>query len=74
MSLRKLIEGQKIIIDDHKRGSGEIKDWDNPANDIHIDKTTNFKVDGTRQALRIRVPINSERPIKIQNSPQATTK
>ncbi|MWB95142.1 hypothetical protein GON26_12290 [Flavobacterium sp. GA093] len=67
MSLKGLIENQTIIIDDHKRGSREIKNWDSESNDVHIDKTTNFPVDGKRQKIRIRVPINSSRPIKIEN-------
>lgn len=67
MSLKGLIENQTIIIDDHKRGSREIKNWDDESNDVHIDKTTNFPIDGKRQKVRIRIPINSNRPIKIQN-------
>lgn len=68
MSIKGLIKNQTIIIDDHKRGSQEIKNWDDKTNDIHIDKTTNFKIEGIRQKLRIRIPINSERPIKIENA------
>ncbi len=67
MSLKNLIENQVIIIDDHKRGSREIKDFDNPQNDVHIDKETNFPVNGKRQKLKIRIPINSDKPIKIEN-------
>ena len=44
MALKNLIENQIIIIDDHKRGAGEIKDFDNLENDIHIDKETNYKI------------------------------
>lgn len=68
MSIKGLIENQTIIIDDHKRGSKEIKDWDNQTNDIHIDKTTNYPLDGKLQHIRIRIPINSQRPIKIENT------
>lgn len=68
MSLKNLIKNQTIIIDDHKRGNGEIKNWDDPAADIHIDKTTNYPINGKKQKVRIRIPINSNRPIKIQNS------
>jgi predicted house-cleaning noncanonical NTP pyrophosphatase (MazG superfamily) len=67
MSLKKLIDNQVIIIDDHKRGSRESKDWDNPDVDVHIDKSTNFKVDGIRQKVRIKIPINSDRPITIKD-------
>lgn len=67
MALDGLIKKQTIIIDDHKRVSQEIKDWDDVRNDIHIDKTTNFQLDGKIQKVRIRIPINSERPISIEN-------
>lgn len=67
MALKNLIENQTIIIDDHKRGSGEIKDFDNTENDVHIDKVTNFPINGKRQKLKIRIPINSDNPIKIEN-------
>ena len=65
MALKNLIENQIIIIDDHKRGAGEIKDFDNLENDIHIDKETNYKIDGKRQKLKIRVPVNSDNPINF---------
>ncbi|WP_313381447.1 hypothetical protein [Proteiniphilum saccharofermentans] len=67
MALDGLIKKQTIIIDDHKRGSQEVKNWDDPSSDIHIDKTTNFPLDGKIQKVRIRIPINSDRPIKIEN-------
>jgi hypothetical protein len=67
MSLKELIKDQVIIIDDHKRGTGEIKDFDNTQNDVHIDKETNFPVEGKRQKLKIRIPINSDKPISIEN-------
>ena len=66
MSLKPLIKDQSIMIDDHKRGSMEIKDWDNPANDIHIDKRTKYKIDGKRQNVQIRIPINSDRDISVE--------
>ncbi len=67
MGLEKLIDKQKIIIDDHKRGTGEVKDWDLSSNDIHIDKTTKHKIEGKIQNVQIRVPINSNRPINVEN-------
>ena len=68
MALKELINRQTIIIDDHKRGSGEVKNWDDKTADVHIDKTTNFPLNGERQDIRIKVPINSDRPIKIENA------
>ncbi|MBS5020564.1 MAG: hypothetical protein KHZ60_10935 [Alistipes sp.] len=67
MALKELIENQTIKIDDHKRGNREIKNWDNARSDIHIDKTTNFPLNGKRQKVRIKIPINSDRPISIEN-------
>jgi len=67
MALKKLIKDQIIIIDDHKRGSREIKDFDKDENDVHIDKETNYSIDGKKQKLKIRIPINSDRQIKIEN-------
>ncbi|GGG38686.1 hypothetical protein GCM10011344_44500 [Dokdonia pacifica] len=67
MALKDLIKDQLIIIDDHKRGTQEIKDFDNPENDVHIDKETNFPINGKRQKLKIRIPINSDQPIKVEN-------
>ena len=68
MSLKPLINKQTIIIDDHKRGVGEVKNWDDPAADIHIDKTTKYPIDGKKQAVRIRIPINSNRPIRVETA------
>jgi hypothetical protein len=68
MALKQLIENQTLIIDDHKKGSGEVKNWDEKSIDIHIDKLTHYKIEGKRQQIRIKIPLNSERPIKIENS------
>ena len=67
MALKELINEQTVIIDDHKRGIREVKNWDDQSSDIHIDKTTNFPLDGKIQKLKIRIPINSDWPIKIEN-------
>ncbi|MEI7489411.1 MAG: hypothetical protein WCJ72_18750 [Chryseobacterium sp.] len=68
MALKNLIQNQTIIIDDHKRGAREIKNWDDSSNDIHIDKITNYPLSGERQRLRLKIPINSKRSIKIENA------
>lgn len=67
MALKKLIDNQTIRIDDHNRGNREQKNWDDKSKDVHIDKSTNTKVNGKRQKVQIRIPINSDRPIKISN-------
>lgn len=67
MALKNLIERQTVTIDDHKRGCREIKDWDNLANDIHIHKETNYKIEGVVQKVTIKIPINSDKKIKIES-------
>lgn len=65
MSLKPLLQKQTLKIDDHKRGSRDIKDWDDPSADVHIDKRTKYKIDGKTRDVTIRIPINSNRPIRI---------
>lgn len=67
MNLITLIKNQSIRIDDHQRGNRESKNWDDSTKDIHIDKTTNSRLNGIRQKIRIRVPINSDRDIIIED-------
>jgi hypothetical protein len=66
MSLRPLINNQSLIIDDHKWGAKEEKDWDKSSSDVHIDKKTKYPIDGKKQDVRIRIPINSERDISVE--------
>jgi len=66
MSLRPLIDKQKIRIDDHKRGNREIKNWKDKALDVHIDKETYYPIDGKIQKVKIRVPINSDRAVSVE--------
>ncbi|MHA3053654.1 hypothetical protein [Acinetobacter sp. ANC 4640] len=70
MSLTKLIKNQTIMIDDHQRGNREIKNFDNHSSDIHLDKKTNFKIDGKFQDIRIKISINSDRKpvINLENN------
>lgn len=62
--MKELVKGQKIRIDNHRRGAGGIDYYDDPANDIHLDKTM---YDGRKKEgeYRIRVPLNSDRPVTI---------
>lgn len=66
MSLQPLLEKQTIRIDDHNRGSQEIKNWDNPTKDVHIDKRTKYKINGKIQSVTIRIPINSDREKNVR--------
>ena len=68
MSLKPLIRKQKLRIDDHKRGAGEIKDWNDPSADIHLDKETYLPIGGQIQNVRIKIPLNSDSDISIKNN------
>lgn len=65
MSLQPLIKKQKIQIDDHKRGSKEIKNWDDSTADIHVHKETLYPIEGKKQKVTIKIPINSQSPVTI---------
>ena len=67
MSLKPLIQNQTLKIDDHNWGAREYKKWDLSNKDVHIDKSTKRPVNGKKQNVRIRIPINSDRPLKIEN-------
>ena len=64
MNLKELIKGQKLRIDNHRRGTRSIDYYDDPSNDIHLDKTV---YDGrkAKEIYQIRVPLNSDRPVTI---------
>ncbi len=68
MNLRKLVNNQTITIDDHKWGAKEIRNWDVSSTDIHIEKKTNYKLNGKKQQVKIKLPINSKRDITIEPS------
>lgn len=68
MSLKSLIRDQKIRIDDHKRGTGEVKDWNDSSADIHLDKETYYPIEGRIQNVRIKIPLNSDSDISIKNN------
>ena len=72
MSLKPLIKDQKIRIDDHKRGTGEVKDWNDSSADIHLDKETYYPINGRIQNVRIKIPLNSESDISIKNNKKPT--
>lgn len=62
--MKELVQGQEIRIDNHRRGAGSIDYYDDPANDIHLDKTV---YDGRKRngKYQIRVPLNSNRPVTV---------
>ena len=74
MSLKPLIKNQKLRIDDHKWGAGEVKDWNDSSSDIHLDKETNYRIYGEIQKVRIKIPLNSENNISITNGSKPNTK
>lgn len=68
MSLKPLIKKQKLRIDDHKWGTGEIKDWNDRTSDIHLDKETYYPIEGKPQSVQIKIPLNSDNDISITNN------
>lgn len=68
MSLRSLINNQVIKIDDHKAGTGEVLNWDDKRGDVHLHKSTNYPIEGKRQNVEIKIPLNSDRNIDIKYS------
>ena len=69
--MKALIKGQRVRIDNHRQGSRSIDYYDDPANDIHLDKTV---YDGRKEkkTYQIRVPLNSERPVTINRDEDLT--
>jgi len=64
-TMKKLIEGQILRIDDHKRGNKEVKSFDQKDIDVHLEKITKRKVFGKKVNVKIRAPLNSDKPISI---------
>lgn len=62
MSLKPLIKGQTIQVDNHHRGTGVPISWDDTTYDLHIHKRKN---NNKRIEADIRIPINSDRPLDI---------
>jgi len=71
MSLRALINKQTIIIDSHQRGNGHYDHWDDQAKDIHMDKRTTTKAKGKEVEAKLKIPLNSNRPVtcEVNKSP-----
>lgn len=63
MGIQRLLHNQKILIDNHQRGSRTPNNWDNPSSDVHIDKC----IKSNKDSYKIKIPINSNRPITINN-------
>lgn len=40
---------------------------------MHIDKKTNFRINGKRRSIKIKIPINSENPIKVESGKKLRT-
>lgn len=68
MSIKSLLKKQEIEIEDHRKGSSEIKNWNDPSADIHIHKTTKYKIEGELQNIVIKISINNIRPIVSINA------
>ncbi|WP_159153106.1 hypothetical protein [Acinetobacter johnsonii] len=61
MSLISLIKDQTIQIDDHNWGNKEIKSFEGENKDVHLDKRTNFPMDGKLQHVVIKISLNSNK-------------
>lgn len=66
MSLRSLISNQTVTIDDHFRGTGEVKTFDGQFKDVHLEKHTKAKVDGKKRKVVIKLPLNSDRGYTLE--------
>ncbi len=66
MSFKPLINHQSLSLDDHYRGTGEMKDFDKQSIDVHIEKKTKYKINGKPTTIIIKIPINSDREITIK--------
>lgn len=64
MSLKPLIKNQRITIDDHHWGAGEIKQLDNILKDVHLEKK---QLKGKYADVKIKIPINSHRDLTIES-------
>ena len=64
MSLKPILDRQTIKVDNHQWGTALPNDWKDKNQDIHIDKTNkSYKLNGKSVTVRIKIPINSDRPI-----------
>lgn len=72
--MKTLINNQVLRIDDHHRGAKEAKTFDKSSSDVHLEKITKAKVDGKRIQVKIKAPLNSERPIQITGDNQNLNK
>ena len=65
MSLVSLIKDQVIKIDDHLWGTKEPKSFNGKNKDVHLDKRTNFKMNGKLQHVIIKISLNNDRKISV---------
>lgn len=66
-----ILEKQSIRIDDHHWGTREEKNWDKSSRDIHFEKSTQTRIDGKKRTVKIKIPLNSDRPIRIDDGKQS---
>ena len=63
--MKALLKNQTIRIDAHQYGNREVNNWDNITQDIHLDKNTDYKIEGKKQYISIKIPLNSNRDISV---------
>lgn len=66
MQIKRILNRQKIILDAH--GHYEQVSFNDPTYDFHFDKETKYKIDGKEHRVKIKIPLNSDRPIEIRNN------
>lgn len=65
MKIKNILKNQKVRIDSH--GHNEVRQFNDNRYDIHLHKETNdYKYDGKKVKVEVRVPLNSNRPIDIR--------
>lgn len=62
--VKSILKNQTIRIDNHQRGGVPMR-WDDESQDIHLHKSQNS--DKKQQQYEIRIPLNSNRKITINN-------
>ena len=66
MSLTKLLNNQKVIIDPH--GHYETDNWDDPRYEIHLHKSTKYKIEGKKCDVDIIVPLNHINQVRCKRN------
>ncbi len=64
MNLTKLLNKQTVMIDPHGHYENDI--WDDPRYEIHLHKSTKYKIDGKKCDIDIIVPLNRNDKVRCK--------